>query len=213
MLGIIAVADGEPRLAILWLVIAMVIDGIDGPFARAWDVSEHLPRIDGYALDLIVDYVTCVVIPVIFLHQFEMLPAGTSLWIGAIMLFVGALWMSRTDQMTNDHWFNGFPGEWNVLVPTMYLLDLPADAVAAVCVLLAFTQLTDWKFVHPMQVVHWRPTTMAATATWLGTILWMTVELPDRPDIGGMLLVACSTYIVSIGVWRTIAPRWRATAS
>ena len=100
----------------------MVLDGIDGPAARAWKVCDHVPRIDGYTLDLIVDFVTCIVIPVIFLHQFDMLPDGASLYIGAFVLFMSALWMSRTDQMTHDHWFNGFPCEWNMIVPTLYLL-------------------------------------------------------------------------------------------
>src|SRR5688500_13105854 len=74
MLGTIPGADCQPRAAILWLAVAMVLDGIDGPAARAWSVSEHVPRIDGYTLDLIIDFVTCIVIPVIFLHQFDMLP-------------------------------------------------------------------------------------------------------------------------------------------
>ena len=74
MLGIIAVSDNQPREAILWLAVAMVLDGIDGPAARAWCVRENVPRIDGYTLDLIIDFVTCIVIPVIFLHQFHMLP-------------------------------------------------------------------------------------------------------------------------------------------
>ena len=66
MLGIIAVSDREPREAVLWLAVAMVLDGVDGPAARAWCVRDHVPRIDGYTLDLIVDFVTCIVIPVIF---------------------------------------------------------------------------------------------------------------------------------------------------
>ena len=101
----------------------MVLDGIDGPVARAWAVRETVPRIDGYALDLIIDYVTCIVVPVLFLHRFEC-ATGWSLYVGAFMLFTSALWMARTDQMTEDHFFNGFPCEWNMIVPTLYLLDV-----------------------------------------------------------------------------------------
>ena len=100
-------------------------DRIDGPAARAWSVRDHVRRIDGYTLDLIVDFVTCVVIPVLFLHRFGMLPEGWSLTIGAFMLFTSALWMSRTDQMTDDLFFNGFPGAWNLVVPTLFLLPVP----------------------------------------------------------------------------------------
>ena len=204
MLGIIAVSDHQPREAILWLAVAMVLDGVDGPAARAWCVREHVPRIDGYTLDLIVDFVTCIVIPVIFLHQFAMLPAGASLYIGAFVLFMSALWMSRTDQMTTDHWFNGFPCEWNMIVPTLYLLRADRWVVAVVCVLLTLTQLTDWKFVHPMQVRRFRPVTVTVTIVWLATVLALTGLHPDAPPALQAVLIACPLYIVGIGVWRTI---------
>lgn len=204
MLGIIAVSDRQPREAILWLAVAMVLDGIDGPVARAWYVRENVPRIDGYTLDLVVDFVNCIVIPVIFLHQFHMLPTGASLYIGAFVLFMSALWMSRTDQMTPDHWFNGFPCEWNMIVPSLYLLRADTWAVAIVCVLLTLTQLTNWKFVHPMQVRRFRPLTVTVTVLWLATVLTLTGLYPDAPDGLIVLLMACPLYIIGIGIWRTI---------
>ena len=36
MFGIIAVADAKPKDAIIWLAVALVLDGLDGPVARAW---------------------------------------------------------------------------------------------------------------------------------------------------------------------------------
>jgi phosphatidylcholine synthase len=206
MFGLIAVADRQPRAAILWLAIAMVLDGIDGPVARAWVVSETVPRIDGYALDLIIDYVTCIVVPVLFLHRFHMVPLGWSLYVGAFMLFTSALWMARTDQMTDDHFFNGFPCEWNMIVPTLYLLQVSQWFAAAACVALALTQLTNIKFLHPMQVKVLRPLTITVTVIWLATVLFMTARHPATPWFGTMLLILCPVYIVAVGVWRTIAP-------
>jgi phosphatidylcholine synthase len=207
MFGLIAVADGEPRQAILWLAIAMVLDGVDGPVARAWSVKENVPRIDGYTLDLIVDFVTCIVIPVVFMHQFGMLPEGWSLIIGAFVLFMSALWMSRTDQMTHDHWFNGFPCEWNMIVPTLFLLDAAPWVTGAVCVLLSLTQLTNWKFVHPMQVKRFRPLTVTVTVVWLATVIAMAFDLPSHNRFADYLLIACPLYIVGLGVWRTLGVR------
>lgn len=213
MFGIIAVADDQPREAILWLVVAMILDGIDGPVARAWSVTEHVPRIDGFALDLIVDFVTCVVIPVIFLHRFNMLSPGMSLIVGAFILFVGALWMSRTDQMTDDHWFNGFPGEWNMAIPTLYLLDASPTVVFVVCLALGLSQLSNWKFVHPMKVRRFRPITATVTVLWLAAVLGVAAVSPDLPLIGQILLLACPAYIMAIGTWRTFdEDRWLATA-
>jgi phosphatidylcholine synthase len=206
MFGLIAVADGDPKEAILWLALAMVLDGIDGPAARAWSVRDHVPRIDGYTLDLIVDFVTCVVIPVLFLHRFGMLPEGWSLTIGAFMLFTSALWMSRTDQMTDDLFFNGFPGAWNLVVPTLFLLPVPQWFTGVTCIGLSLAQLTNWKFVHPMQVRRFRPINVAVTVAWLALILLMTYDLPSQNGAGEYLLAACALYIAGLTVWRTIGP-------
>ena len=204
MFGLIAVADGDAREAILWLAVALILDGVDGPVARAWCVRDHVPRIDGYTLDLIIDFVTCIVIPVLFMHRFGMLPDGWSLYIGAFVLFMSALWMSRTDQMTADHFFNGFPSEWNMIVPTLYLLGTPKWVTAVTCVLLALTELSNWKFVHPMQVRRFRPITLSVTIVWLATMLLMTADLPDQSEAGMYFILACPLYIVGLGVWRTV---------
>lgn len=203
MFGLIAVADGDAKEAILWLAVAMILDGIDGPAARAWAVSTHVPRIDGYTLDLIIDFVTCIVIPVLFMHRFGMLPEGWSLVIGAFVLFMSALWMSRTDQMTDDHFFNGFPCEWNMIVPTLFLLDSKPWVTGVICVALALTQLTNWKFLHPMQVRRFRPVTVTVTIAWLAIMLAMTADLPNHNEVAQYLIVVCPMYIVGVGVWRT----------
>ena len=120
---------------------------------------------------------------------------------------MSALWMSRTDQMTPDHWFNGFPCEWNMIVPTLYLLRANPWFTTAACVALALTQLTNWKFVHPMQVRRFRPLTVSVTVLWLATVLLTTYETPNHKPaspLGTALLIACPLYIVGIGVWRTI---------
>ena len=148
----------------------MVVDGLDGLAARKYEVKTHVPRIDGYTLDLIIDFVTCIVIPVLFMLRFDMLPAQS---VGrrsspSFVMLMSALWMSRTDQMTADHFFNGFPCEWNMIVPTLYLLDMKPWPTAIACILLALTQLTNWKFLHPMQVRKFRPTTITVTVRMAG---------------------------------------------
>ena len=212
MFGLMAVAEGHRKEAILWLMVAMILDGIDGPYARKWKVAETVPRIDGYTLDLIIDYVTCIVIPVLFMHRFHMLPHRWSIVIGSFVLFMSALWMSRTDQMTEDHWFNGFPCEWNMIVPTLFLIDSRKWFVAVACILLACTQLTNWKFVHPMQVERFRRITAPVTVLWLVLVLVMTWQLPHHNDALRVLLLACPLYIVGLGVWRTLTPQPAVTA-
>src|SRR4051812_38082869 len=62
MLALRDVLTGHPDYAILWLLVTLLIDGVDGPIARALAVGERVPKIDGFTLDLIIDYVTCVIV-------------------------------------------------------------------------------------------------------------------------------------------------------
>ena len=205
MFGLMAVSDRNFKIAILWLAIAMVVDGLDGLAARKYEVKTHVPRIDGYTLDLIIDFVTCIVIPVLFMLRTNMLPASPiGPIVASFVMLMSALWMSRTDQMTADHFFNGFPCEWNMIVPTLYLLNMKPWPTAIACILLALTQLTNWKFLHPMQVRWMRPATITVTVVWLATVLLMTADWPEHNEAGKYILVACPLYIVGLGVWRTL---------
>ncbi len=55
MASLVAVLNSEPTKAIIWMMLAVVIDGIDGPIARRWMTDSELPRFDGYILDLVID--------------------------------------------------------------------------------------------------------------------------------------------------------------
>ena len=50
--------------AFMWLGAAFLIDGIDGPIARAVNVKANLPRYSGERIDLVIDYITYVFVPV-----------------------------------------------------------------------------------------------------------------------------------------------------
>ena len=46
-----------------WLGAALIIDGIDGPLARRFDVARLQPDWSGDTLDLVVDFTTYVFVP------------------------------------------------------------------------------------------------------------------------------------------------------
>ena len=70
MASLVSVLDKSPTSAIVWMMIAVAIDGIDGPIARKWMTASLAPRFDGFILDLVIDYVTCVLVPCAFMWQF-----------------------------------------------------------------------------------------------------------------------------------------------
>ena len=217
MIGLISVSEHNAKAALLWLVAAQVLDGVDGPVARRWAVQESVPRIDGYILDLVIDYVTCVVLPVLFMYQFNLMPQHAALVLGAFLLFSSALWFSRTDMMTEDKWFNGFPAVWNLVMPTLFLVmkgnaqpsELNQWINLVVCLVLALTQLTNLKFVHPIQVRKFRLVTISFFVAWLAVMTWLTIILPGQINaLSRFVLVIPGLYQLGLMAWRTfVAPQ------
>ena len=85
-LALLSAQAGQPRIAFIVLLVAILIDGTDGPLARRWDVKRWTPNFDGRKLDDIIDYLTYVFVPAFILYQSQLV-AG---W-GVVALLVGVV--------------------------------------------------------------------------------------------------------------------------
>jgi phosphatidylcholine synthase len=210
LLALQAVIDGNIRGALLWLLVCQVLDGLDGPLARKIDVVFHAPRVDGYVLDLIVDYVTCVVVPVALMVRLNMLPTEFQTLIASMVLLLSALWFARTDIETDDHWFNGFPAIWNLAVPSFLVFDLTPRTTAIVTVLLAISQLTNIKFPHLVRVVRWRSITLPFAALYIFNLFvlswnYSNIEGVELTRISLIIMIAFPIYVGAISLVRTFS--------
>jgi phosphatidylcholine synthase len=205
LFALTATFSGHPAAAVGWMLVAVIMDGLDGPIARSWGVAEACPEIDGCTLDTVVDYFNCVVVPVAFVWHFAMLPATLDLPVLAIMMFTSSLWYSRTDMMTADNWFNGFPAEWQLVVPTLFIVGAAAAACVGVLVALSISQLTRIKFVHPVRVAERRALTLALTLLWVVAIAVLVEMVPNLPPWGPVVLLVGPAYQIAITVRRTLA--------
>ena len=188
--GLNSVIEGHARAAILWLVAALVLDGVDGPIARKLDVQARIPTLNGNSLDLIIDYFTCTIVPVAFLYRFDILPENSVGPMGFTILFVSALWMARTNQETADGWFNGFPAEWNMIIPSLYLIRADAWVNLVVCVIFSVLTLSHVQFAHPVSVRRHRAISLAFLAAWLGSMTWLAIAQRDILAVRVVLIVA-----------------------
>jgi phosphatidylcholine synthase len=208
LLALQAVFDNHWRAALLWLIACQILDGLDGPIARKFDVTIHAPLIDGHILDLVVDYVTCVVVPVALLARLELLPQHyETLTAGAIFLS-SALWFARTDQETDDHWFNGFPAVWNLVVPTFLVFGSSPKVVLLVSLVLCASQLTKFKIPHLVRVTSFRKMTLPLTIVYLVDLSILSWQYSDvtgsHPSaFEKLILLGFPLYIFGLSVWRT----------
>ena len=205
-LAFLATDRGDWRAALLWLVAALVVDGIDGPLARAVDVHRRTPRFSGETLDLVVDYLTYVLLPAILIYREGLTPAGFGLVAVALILLSALYHFARKDSKSADNYFIGFPAVWN-LVAFYLLLIRPGPIVGAtvVCVLAALTFAPVY-FVHPVRVRAFQPLLRLAMLPWIvasvallfpiwGTAmtrLWLAVSL------------ACMMALLLVGLLRTL---------
>ena len=112
-----AIFEYRFRDAFFWLGVAIMIDSSDGVFARAARVSQRLPWFNGAKLDDIVDYLTYVFVPAVFVWRALLVPDAWTIPVASAMLLSSAYGFNRDDAKTSDHFFTGFPSYWNVVAP------------------------------------------------------------------------------------------------
>ena len=206
LIALQSVIDGHIRSALLWLIVCQILDGIDGPIARKFDVSLHSPHIDGHVLDLVIDYVTCVVVPTVLLIRMDVVEPRLTMIISGLILITSALWFARTDQETEDVWFNGFPAVWNIVIPTFILLGTSQSYAAIMCVLFCVAQLTKVKFPHLVRVHALRPATYSVTFIYFGAFILLSAQYPSGPQWARNIVMIAPVYLVAIVAWRTFFP-------
>jgi phosphatidylcholine synthase len=203
LIALQSVIDGHIRTALLWLIACQILDGIDGPIARKFDVGIHAPHIDGHVLDLVIDYVTCVVVPTVLLIRLDVVAPAFTMTIAGLILISSALWFARTDQETEDVWFNGFPAMWNIVIPTFLILGIGQKTAAIICVFLCLTQLTVVKFPHLVRVEALRIPTYSITIVYFAAFTLLSAQYPNGPTWARNVIMVTPAYLLVIVVWRT----------
>lgn len=166
LMAALAAIDGAWEAMFGWLALALVIDGIDGAFARVAKVQQVLPRFSGERLDLVIDYVTYVFVPVIALLQAGYLVGGVGTVLAALILLSSLFHFSDTASKADDYSFVGFPAIWNAVAFYVFAFKLPhwgTATVVLICVGLTFVPL---KWAHPMRTAAFRPLTAGIICLW-----------------------------------------------
>ncbi|MEP7136749.1 MAG: CDP-alcohol phosphatidyltransferase family protein, partial [Chloroflexota bacterium] len=151
-LTLLAIWDENYKLAIIYIIVAMFVDGFDGMLARWFDVKLYAKGIDGGLMDNIIDFLNYVIVASLFLLKVpNLMPVGWAMPAAISILLTSAFQFSQTDAKTDDqsYFFKGFPSVWNFLVLYMMLLGLnPWINLAAlvICNILVFVPV---KYLYP----------------------------------------------------------------
>ena len=202
--GLMAIAAAYERsfaAMFVWLGVALIIDGIDGTLARYARVHETAPAIDGDTLDLVVDFLTYVVAPMVALWRSDLLPGAWGQGLALIVTTASALYFADTRMKTPDLWFRGFPAIWNVEI--FYLLVFKAPAIASAFIVLGTMALmfAPVVFVHPMRVIAFRTLTLIAMVAWAAAAI-AAVAADLEPGLAvRVILMLAAAYVVLLPVF------------
>jgi len=205
LLALIAAVNAAWMQMFLWLGLALVIDGVDGTFARRLRVAEVLPRWSGELLDFVVDFATYVFVPAYAIAMGGLLPPSVALALGLLVAVTGALYFADRRMKTADSYFRGFPALWNLAAFYLFLLK-PAPWLGALAIaMLAAATFAPIHFVHPVRVSRWRGLNLAALVLWALLALWALAQNLDPPSWLAAVLAAIAIYFVIVGLLRRAA--------
>jgi len=208
-LGLIALLNGEQSLAFLFMGLALLVDGVDGSFARFVKVEEALPDVDGTTLDNVIDMFNYTILPVLMIYWYSMVPYSLVNITCIMILLVSCYTFSDKKMKTSDYYFSGFSAFWNLLVLFLYILDLGLwfnFVSICFCGVLTFVPV---KIIHPLRVRNLRNTSIAFLTAWSFCALFLVLEKEHQSpeqirQVVYFIWLATSTYFIWISLKRSL---------
>jgi phosphatidylcholine synthase len=204
--------EGRYPLALMAMGIMVFIDATDGALARIHRVKQTVPHIDGSLLDNIVDFVSYVFVPILFLMHAGMLMQPVTLFV-TLVAFSSAYGFSRTSAKQADAgFFVGFPSYWNVVAVYAYLLALPPALTTALIVVLSLMVFTEVRFLYVSRLQRGRMLHLALGGLW-GIAVMIAIFL-EPGGLRNALVGASLLYVAfySVHSWLLSSADRRRTA-
>ena len=176
--------DPDPRRVFLLLLVPVIIDGIDGPLARRWDVKTWAAAVDGRTIDDIVDFLTFTFVPLVMVWRMGWLPEPGALFVlaGLVASLLGFAHSEAKQEA--DGFFRGFPSYWNAYAFYAGLWAAAQGVIGNAIALLVLAALTvaPVRFLYPNLAPRpWRLPLLAGAAVWTALLLAMLPSYPRPP--------------------------------
>lgn len=179
-MAILAIEQSNWVESFWWLLLCLFIDGIDGTFARLFNVKEVLPQMSGKDIDFIIDFATYALIPAYFFYKAVEVPTGFELPLTFLILMVSAIYYGKQGMVSDDNYFIGFPVIWNVAVFYLYFVFNASPIGNAIIVtVLSILHFVPIKFVYPSRASRFFWPTLIFTIMIFVAMIGILWSWPD----------------------------------
>ncbi|MDX1900758.1 MAG: phosphatidylcholine synthase [Gammaproteobacteria bacterium] len=212
LLALLAIHQNKLLVAFWLMGLAIVIDAVDGCFARLLRVREIIPQIDGALLDNIIDFFTYALVPAFFILVVPMVPEILKFPCAFVITLASAYQFTQVNAKTHDHFFLGFPSYWNIAIFYLFFWQMNPWLNAAILFLLAGLSFVPVKYVYPSRLDYLTQSAFLRIAMLVLTILWgvaTTGLLWTWPNAHPLLVFLSVGYLllyVGISLYRTWVP-------
>jgi len=207
-------------LSALWLMcVAILIDAVDGMFARMINIKVAVPRIDGALLDNIVDFFNYTIVPAFFLLVSNLIPEGWRHVGVAVIVLSSAYQFTQVDAKTSDHFFKGFPSYWNIAVFYLFFWQMTEWTNLVILFVLSVLSFVPIKYIYPSRMEYLaesnfpRLAMLFATLCWGATTIYLLWIYPESNPVLVSISMGYMILYVVISLYRTWVPMAKAVLS
>lgn len=172
LLALYAIHQNKILEAFWFMIVTIVIDAVDGLFARMIKIKIAVPQIDGELLDNIVDFFTYTMIPAFFLLAVPIVPDAWCFVCVIAITLCSAYQFTQIDAKTSDHFFKGFPSYWNIVIFYLFFWQMNPWLNWLIIMGLAALSFVPIKYVYPSRLDYLTHSRFLRLAMLVATIVW-----------------------------------------
>lgn len=211
--AVYAIMQQHYKWAFALMAVTILIDAIDGFFARLLKIKTVIPNTDGALLDNIVDYFNYALVPAFFLLASPwLLPSALELVCVGLIVLAASYQFTQVDAKTADHYFKRFPSYWNIVVFYLFFCEMAPWVNAIIILFLVLLSFVPIKFIYPSRLDYLAKSAFLRMLMVLATIVWgvSTVGLLwIYPETSHLLIWISMSYIglyAALSFYRTWRP-------
>ncbi|TWU08088.1 CDP-alcohol phosphatidyltransferase family protein [Stieleria varia] len=184
------------------LLLTTLIDAVDGPLARRFDVKETAASVDGRVIDDLLDYLTFAFIPLMLIWRMQWMPSGLG-WTVTLAMMASLLGFAHREAKDEARGvFRGFPSYWNLyaIYAGVFSTQIsPWLTASMLWILTALTVMPVWVLYPNLAPRKWKRPIFLGGIVWVGCLAFILLsDYPSSPMSMVLLsLVYPAFYVVA----------------